>query len=70
MHACMYLCSLYTRAQDSSCRGVFLRLQGALKAVMRTASSADDSKNGRLDRALMRLDHTLDPARSGPQSLL
>ena len=38
-------------------------LQGALKAVMRTASSEHDSKNGRLDRTLVRLDHTLDPAR-------
>ena len=37
--------------------------QAAAAAVSRTAASEAASKNGRLDRALMRLDRALDPTR-------
>ena len=43
-----------------------MHVQAAAAAVQRTAAAEIDSKNGRLDRALMRLDRALDPKRCLP----
>ena len=70
--ACVKWCTLsqscFRAMQGTMLR--FLRMlkpcnpfQAAAAAVGRTAASEADSKNGRLDRALMRLDRALDPKR-------
>ena len=44
-------------------------LQASAAAVKRTSASEEDSKNGRLDRTLMRMDRALDPKRCLPRQL-